>query len=270
MAKRNLKRERERRKALARQERFIAAQKRRRRNQIIAGIVVAALAVGGVATAVVVSVVSAAGRPSASATNTSTALPSADQTFGAEPATQPAAIDPATRATYAAVPEAGLAEGREWTGEISTSVGALGIALDGEAAPQATANFIQLASDGYYDQSSCHRLTTEGIFVLQCGSLTGDGTDDPGYQFGPVENAPADEVYPAGTIAMARASTEDSQGAQFFIVYEPSTIPGGYSVFGYVTSGLEAIEQVAAAGTADGSSDGTPATTVTIEWIELQ
>ncbi|MDR2348607.1 MAG: peptidylprolyl isomerase [Bifidobacteriaceae bacterium] len=263
MAKRNLKRERERRKALARQQRMIAAQKRRRRNQIIAGIVVATMAVGGVATAVVVSVVSSQG-----ASTSSTDLPSATDAL-TETSAAPT-VDPAARATYAAVPDQAIAEDREWQGQIVTSVGALEVTLDGQAAPQATANFIQLARDGYYDQSTCHRLTTEGIFVLQCGSLTGDGTDNPGYQFGPVENAPADGVYPAGTIAMARASAEDSQGAQFFIVYEPSTITGGYSVFGRVTSGLEAIEAVAAAGTADGSTDGSPATTVAIEWIELQ
>jgi peptidyl-prolyl cis-trans isomerase B (cyclophilin B) len=177
---------------------------------------------------------------------------------------------PESKATYTAVPDPALAEGREWTGELSTSVGVLGISLDGAAAPQATANFLQLARDGYYDTSSCHRLTTDGIFVLQCGSLTGDGGDSPGYQFGPVENAPESGVYPAGTIAMARAASEDSQGAQFFIVYKESTIPGGYSVFGHVTSGLEAIEQIAADGTADGGSDGQPATPVTIERIKLQ
>ncbi|MDR1187994.1 MAG: peptidylprolyl isomerase, partial [Bifidobacteriaceae bacterium] len=171
---------------------------------------------------------------------------------------------------YDAPPDPSLAEGREWTGVLTTSVGPLDISLDGVAAPQAAANFIQLARDGYYDGSSCHRLTTDGIFVLQCGSLTGDGTDDPGYQFGPLENTPADEVYPPGTIAMARAQAEDSQGAQFFIVYQQSSIPGGYSVFGHVTSGLDLIEGVAAAGTTDGGTDGQPATTVTIDGIELQ
>jgi peptidyl-prolyl cis-trans isomerase B (cyclophilin B) len=179
-------------------------------------------------------------------------------------------VAPEEPAAHTAPPDPALAEDREWAGELVTSVGALGITLDGRAAPQSTANFLRLAGDGYYDASSCHRLTTEGIFVLQCGSLTGDGTDNPGYQFGPVENAPADELYPAGTIAMARAASEDSQGAQFFIVDQQSTIPGGYSVFGHVTSGLEAIEEVAAAGVADGTTDGQPATPVIIERIQLQ
>ncbi|MDR2565033.1 MAG: peptidylprolyl isomerase [Bifidobacteriaceae bacterium] len=170
---------------------------------------------------------------------------------------------------YSGVPDPALAEGREWTGSMETSIGAIKFTLNGAAAPQATANFIQLARDGYYDGSSCHRLTTAGIFVLQCGSLTGDGTDGPGYQFGPLENVPEDGVYPPGVIAMARASAEDSQGAQFFITYEESVIPGGYTVFGRVTSGLDAIEDVAAAGTADGGSDGRPAVDVTFEAIEF-
>ncbi|MDR2378337.1 MAG: peptidylprolyl isomerase [Bifidobacteriaceae bacterium] len=267
MAKRNLQRERERRKALARRERMIAKARRRRRNQIIAGVTVAAVAVGGLAAVVITSVLSGTD-DEVSPYDSSTALETA-QTTPAETTDDPATPG-SGQATYTAAPDPALAEGREWSGAMQTSVGEIAFTLDGALAPQATANFIQLAIDGYYDGSSCHRLTTDGIFVLQCGSLTGDGTDNPGYQFGPLENVPEDGVFPPGTIAMARASAEDSQGAQFFIVYQESSIPGGYSVFGHVTSGLEAIEAVAAAGTEDGGTDGRPATTVTIDGIELQ
>ncbi|MDR3107738.1 MAG: peptidylprolyl isomerase [Bifidobacteriaceae bacterium] len=278
MAKRNLRRERARRKALARQQRMIAKAKRRRRNQLIAGITVATLALAGVAAVVVTSILSGddntvAAEPADDTSADFTAAPT--DPANSEP-TDPVdsepteAVTPNPKATYTAVPDPALAEGREWAGSMATSVGDVGFTLDGAAAAQATANFVQLASDGYYDASSCHRLTTANIFVLQCGSLTGDGTDNPGYQFGPLENVPEDGVYPAGTIAMARASAEDSQGAQFFIVYAETTLPGGYSVFGHVTSGLELIEAVAAAGTVDGGTDGQPATTVTIDGIELQ
>ena len=62
--------------------------------------------------------------------------------------------------------------------------------------------------------------------MLQCGDPKGDGTGGPGYSYGPVENAPADNVYPAGTIAMARQSDNAySKGSQFFIVYDDTTIP---------------------------------------------
>ncbi|MDR2565037.1 MAG: peptidylprolyl isomerase [Bifidobacteriaceae bacterium] len=261
MAKRNLQRERERRKALARQQRMIAKAKRRRRNQIIAGVTVAAVAVGGLAAVIITSALSGRNdEPAAAPSDT-----------GAVYTPEPDPTEPGNgKATYTAVPDPSLAEGREWTGTMQTSVGEIAFTLDGAAAPQATANFVQLARDGYYDASSCHRLTTDGIFVLQCGSLTGDGTDSPGYQFGPLENVPEDDVYPPGTIAMARAGTEDSQGAQFFITYQESVIQGGYSVFGHVTSGLEAIEGVAASGTEDGGTDGRPAIAVTIDGIELQ
>ncbi|MCB7137603.1 peptidylprolyl isomerase [Cellulosimicrobium marinum] len=173
------------------------------------------------------------------------------------------------------LPPASAAEGREWTSTLTTSVGDIELTLDGAAAPQAVANFVALAEAGYFDETSCHRLTTSGIYVLQCGDPTGTGTGDPGYGFGPIENAPADDVYPAGTVAMARqGGNAESMGSQFFLVYEDSTIPsdaaGGYTVFGTITSGLDVVQAVADAGTADGAGDGSPATPVTIEGVETQ
>jgi peptidyl-prolyl cis-trans isomerase B (cyclophilin B) len=172
------------------------------------------------------------------------------------------------------VPDPSLAEGREWTGTIKVAdLGDITITLDGVNAPQAVANFVTLAKAGYYDNHSCHRLTTEGIWVVQCGSLTGDGTDTPGYTFGPLENVPSDDVYPRGTIAMARAQAQDSQGAQFFIVYQDSTISGGYTVFGHVTEGMDLIDQVAAAGVDPSSgseSDGPLLLPMLIESITVQ
>jgi peptidyl-prolyl cis-trans isomerase B (cyclophilin B) len=120
----------------------------------------------------------------------------------------------------------------------------LDITLDGKQAPQAVANFVSLAQKGFYTGVSCHRLTTKLLYVLQCGDPKGDGTGGPGYSFGPIENAPKDGVFPAGTIAMANSGTADSQGSQFFIVYRTTTLPTtpGYTVFGHVTSGLPALE----------------------------
>jgi len=65
------------------------------------------------------------------------------------------------------VADASVSENREWEGDISLDKAQLGITLDGEQAPQAVANFITLATDGFYDTLTCHRLTTEGLFVLQ-------------------------------------------------------------------------------------------------------
>ncbi|MFD6053071.1 peptidylprolyl isomerase [Agromyces sp. NPDC060279] len=193
----------------------------------------------------------------------------------AAPSESPAASEPAG-ANEGDVPSAELAEGRTWTGTLTLNGIPLGVELDGAAAPQAVSSEISLAQSGFYDGVGCHRLTTSGLFVLQCGDPNGDGTGGPGYSYGPVENAPADNVYPAGTIAMARQSGNGySQGSQFFLVYEDTTLPtdaaGGYTVLGTVTSGLDELRAaVIDAGTAAGGGDGAPAVPVTIDSFTLQ
>lgn len=158
------------------------------------------------------------------------------------------------------VPPSTLAEDRTWTGTLTLNDVPLGITLDGEAAPQAVSSTISLITSDFYQDVPCHRLTTEGIFVLQCGDPTGEGSGGPGYSYGPVENAPADNVYPAGTIAMARqGGNAFSQGSQFFIVYKDTTIPadaaGGYTVLGSVTSGLDQLKKkITDAGAKDGET----------------
>ncbi|MCF4121856.1 peptidylprolyl isomerase [Antribacter sp. KLBMP9083] len=186
----------------------------------------------------------------------------------AEPTTAPSA-DAYT------LPDPSFAEGRTWTAAMTTSAGDLTLELDGAAAPQAVASFVYLAQQGYFDGTQCHRLTTGSIHVLQCGDPTATGSGGPGYTFGPVENAPADNVYPAGTIAMARVGNDgESMGSQFFLVYEDSTISpdsaGGYTVFGKITSGLDIVQAVADAGVTGGASDGAPVTPVTIEGVDTQ
>ncbi|MFE5338796.1 peptidylprolyl isomerase [Isoptericola sp. NPDC056578] len=176
-------------------------------------------------------------------------------------------------------PDPSAAEGSTWTATLDLCTGAgdsqVVVELDGAAAPQAVASFVSLAKQGYFDGTACHRLTTSGIYVLQCGDPTGTGTGDPGYSYGPIENAPEDDVYPAGTIAMARRGDDgESIGSQFFVVYQDSTIPsdtaGGYTVLGTVTSGLDAVQAVADAGVEGGAGDGSPTSPVIIEGVETQ
>ena len=172
------------------------------------------------------------------------------------------------------VPDPSIAEDREWQGNLTLNGEALDITMFGDLAPQAVANFVSLSQEGFYDGIDCHRLVTDGIFVLQCGDPNGDGTGGPGYTWGPIENAPEGDLYPAGSIAMARAGNlGDSMGSQFFIVYEDSVIPsdvaGGYTIMGQVDNGLETVRQIASLGTLDGSNDGTPAETVSIDSVEL-
>jgi peptidyl-prolyl cis-trans isomerase B (cyclophilin B) len=183
------------------------------------------------------------------------ALPSDVRTYTPEDLPAPAAGDPATL-----------------TAVVETTCGDLVLELDAAAAPQTVASFAFLADEGYWQDSPCHRLTTGGIHVLQCGDPTGTGRGNPGYGYG-IENAPTDGRYPRGTVAMARAQDPDSNGGQFFIVHQDTELPtdgGGYTVLGRVTQGLEIVEAVAAAGVDGGAQDGTPAQPISILSVEVQ
>lgn len=190
---------------------------------------------------------------------------------------QEATEDPTTQpeANSSDVPQPELAEARTWDASLNLNDEAISFELDGAKAPQAVSNFISLAQAGFYQNVTCHRLTTAGIFVLQCGDPDGTGGGGPGYKFGPIENAPADDLYQEGTLAMARVGQDgSSMGSQFFIVYGESLIPsdsaGGYSVFGKITGGLEAVKAIAARGTSDGSSDAPPLEPVIMSQISVK
>jgi len=194
--------------------------------------------------------------------------------FVGGPTSAPA--DDNTAAPGAQAPDPALAEGKTWSGTLTLNSLPLHFELDGAKAPQAVASFLSLADQHYFDEVSCHRLTTTpGFALLQCGDPKGDGSGGPGYAFGPIENAPKDNFYPAGTIAMARHSNDGfSMGSQFFIVYEDTMIPadgaGGYTVMGRITNGLEAfITDFAAPGTADGGADGAPVRPITIKSVTI-
>jgi len=196
----------------------------------------------------------------------------------------PGAANPSESPTASSnvVPDKAIAEGRQWAGSIVINKKPLSITLDGAKAPQAVANFISLAKKGFYEGTTCHRLVTSGISVLQCGDPKGDGTGGPGYSWGPIENPPVGNAYLTGDIAMARQSDNaSSMGSQFFIVYANSNIPadsvGGYTVFGHVTAGGTAVfNPILAAGVqgkdAKGKplTDGKPVLTTTIGAITLK
>lgn len=173
------------------------------------------------------------------------------------------------------VPDIAIAESRVWTGSMNVGEATLELELDGVNAPQAVANFISLSQSGFYEGVSCHRLVTDGIYVLQCGDPDGTGSGGPGYNFGPIENAPADDSYVTGSLAMARVGGDgSSMGSQFFIVYQDSRIPsddaGGYTIFGKITAGLDGLEPVITAGVEGGATDGPPALETLLSSIELR
>jgi peptidyl-prolyl cis-trans isomerase B (cyclophilin B) len=177
-----------------------------------------------------------------------------------------------TPKTFDKAPDKATAAGKLWTAKVTTTCGDLTFELDGVKAPQTVASFANLAKGGYWAPSPCHRVTTEGIFVLQCGDPTGQGSGGPGYTFG-IENAPKDGVYPAGTLAMARTSDPNSNGGQFFITYEETNLPtegGGYTIFGKVTGGLDIVEKIAAGkALAPSPTDGTPVHPISILNVDV-
>lgn len=207
---------------------------------------------------------------SASPSTTGSALPSATGSAPPSDAASPPSGNGAN------IPDASLAAGKTFTGTIETNFGPIEVRLDGGKAPQAVSVFKFLTEQGYFAGRTCHRLTDSvSLSVLQCGSENGDGASDPDFAWGPVENAPEDGKYAAGTIAVARGSGEYSHGKQFFIVYEDSYIPpgsGGYTIMGQVTDGLDVVKEIAANGlksSGTSSTDGAPKEPVTIDSFTL-
>jgi peptidyl-prolyl cis-trans isomerase B (cyclophilin B) len=231
-----------------------AKEQRRRRDNTVA----AAVAAGSILLAAILQGTVFASNP--------TAAEYASAQAGLE---QASASPTPTASNGPQIPSPDLAAGKTFTGDLVLNGKTLGVELDGTKAPQAAAVFSSLAQDGTLNGRSCARLTTGAQFaLLQCGQVA-EGQPQPDYTWGPLENAPADALYPAGTIAVARtANNAYGNGQQFFIVYRDTTIPadsaGGYSVVGKVTSGLEAVQGIATAGTKTGE-DGAPVTPVTID-----
>lgn len=156
----------------------------------------------------------------------------------------------------------------DYTMKLATTCGDIGIALKTAAAPHTVNSFDFLASKGFFDHTKCHRLTTNGIYVLQCGDPTGTGSGGPGYTI-PDENLKDKTlkggVYPAGTVAMANTGQKHTGGSQFFLVYQDSQLPASYTPFGTVdAAGMKVLKKIAAAGENTGQGDGAPNATVVI------
>jgi peptidyl-prolyl cis-trans isomerase B (cyclophilin B) len=173
---------------------------------------------------------------------------------------------PASPPSFGEVPDKGLADDATWRATVATNCGDIVMELFGDKAPQTVSSFLFLAEEGYWKDSPCHRLVPQGIFVLQCGDPTGTGTGDPGYGYG-IENAPASGVYPRGTLAMARTADPNTNGGQFFIVFQETQLPvegGGYSIFGKVVEGMDIVDRIVAAGIGGAVGPEAPAQPISI------
>jgi peptidyl-prolyl cis-trans isomerase B (cyclophilin B) len=142
-----------------------------------------------------------------------------------------------------------------------TNCGNIVVETVGDKAPQTLTALATLASKGFYNQTLCHRLTTQGIYVLQCGDPTVSASGGPVFNGKPWsgipdENLPVGQtIYPAGTIAMAN-SGKNTNGSQFFFVYEDSVLNPYYTVWGRITSGLETLRAIGAVGAVKQGQDG--------------
>jgi peptidyl-prolyl cis-trans isomerase B (cyclophilin B) len=168
----------------------------------------------------------------------------------------------------------------EVSASMSTNRGDIGIQLDNDKAPCTVNSFASLAQQGYFDGTTCHRLTTDAALgVLQCGDPSGTGTGGPGYRFAneyptnqyrlsdPALKTPV--MYPRGTLAMANNGS-GTNGSQFFLVYADSMMPPTYTAFGTIdATGLATLDKIGAAGVDGSGDDGKPALSVTIDSVRL-
>src|SRR5690606_37873374 len=124
---------------------------------------------------------------------------------------------------------------------ITTNRGTLNLELDAAKAPCAVNSLAFLASKNYFDDTTCHRLTSDPTLkVLQCGDPSGTGSGGPGYRFAN-ENT-AGVRYARGVVALANAGP-DTNGSQFFILYgDAPGLPAAYPVIGRVASGMEVVD----------------------------
>ena len=129
---------------------------------------------------------------------------------------------------------------KSYSATLDTNHGTIQFDLLAERSPIAANNFVALARDGFYDGVIFHRVISG--FMIQGGDPTGTGRGGPGYQFR--DELEGEDTYSRGTVAMANAG-HNTNGSQFFIMHSDYALPHNYTIFGQVTSGLEAVDAIA-------------------------
>ena len=159
-------------------------------------------------------------------------------------------------------PTTKLERGTEYVATVTTNCGDFEITLDPRRAPRTGGSFKALADEGFFDDTTFHRIAAG--FVIQGGDPLGTGSGGPGYSI--VEAPPANIAYENGVVAMAKTATEEpgTSGSQFFVVTaEDAQLPADYALLGRVTAGMEVVDKIAAVET-------DPATEQPLEPIVMQ
>ncbi|HEX9854917.1 MAG TPA: peptidylprolyl isomerase [Acidimicrobiia bacterium] len=141
---------------------------------------------------------------------------------------------------YPAPPDLTIDLAKSYSATLATNHGHIEIELHAMDTPQAVNNFVFLANEGFYDGVIFHRVVPG--FVIQGGDPTGTGRGGPGYKFrDELEKA---KPYSRGTVAMANAGP-NTNGSQFFICLDDVGLPHAYTIFGKVTTGMDAVDAIA-------------------------
>ncbi len=162
-------------------------------------------------------------------------------------------------------PKQTVQPGETLTAVVQTSCGSFDIALDTQRAPKTANSFAYLAEEGFYDETTFHRIVPE--FVIQGGDPLGTGLGGPGYKV--VEKPPANLAYTKGIVAMAKSSAEPpgTSGSQFFVVTGADAgLPAEYALVGKVSSGMDVVNRIGKLGTASEK----PKQTVLIEKMTIE
>lgn len=127
-----------------------------------------------------------------------------------------------------------------------TNEGPITITMDRTKTPCTINSFLSLSQQKFFDNTKCHRLVDNGMFLLQCGDPSGKGSGGPGYTYR--DETYATDTYPAGTVAMANGGA-NTNGSQFFLVYADTGLPPSYTVFGHMdAAGIDVVKKIAADG----------------------
>lgn len=167
---------------------------------------------------------------------------------------------------YSAPPEMQIDPGKKYTAIFKTEKGDMTVDLFASEAPVTVNNFVFLARDGYYDDTTFHRVIND--FMAQGGDPTGTGTGTPGYRFDDERGALNLKHDSAGILSMANAGP-NTNGGQFFITHGPTPhLNGKHAVFGKVRD-QQSLDVLLSIRERDPRRDSEPGTGLhTVEIIE--